>query len=62
VRIKRSDILSGLDAEKLHAHSLYVEEKTFLAGGEGIEAVDMALQLAGKWAWGVKPQRCPIRR
>ena len=29
VRIKSSDILSGLDAEKLHAHSLYVE-KTFL--------------------------------
>jgi len=29
VRIEYSDILSGLDAEKLHAHSLYVE-KTFL--------------------------------
>jgi hypothetical protein len=32
VRIKSSDILSGLDAEKLHAHSLYVE-KTFLTKG-----------------------------
>jgi hypothetical protein len=52
VRIKDSSILSGLDAEKLHARSLYVE-KTFLMGGEGIEAVDMALQLAGKWAGGL---------
>jgi hypothetical protein len=52
VRIKSSDILSGLDAEKLHAHSLYVE-KTFLAGGEGIESDSPALQLAGKWAGGL---------
>jgi hypothetical protein len=32
VHIKSSDILSGLDAEKLHAHSLYVE-KMFLTRG-----------------------------
>jgi hypothetical protein len=52
VRIKRSDILSGLDAEKLHARSLYVE-KTFLTGGEGIWSDSPALQLAGKWAGGL---------
>ncbi len=52
VRIKDSSILSGLDAEKLHAYSLYVEE-TFLTGGEGIEADSPALQLAGKWAGGL---------
>jgi len=52
VRIKDSSILSGLDAEKLHAHSLYVEE-TFLTGGEGIGSDSPALQLAGKWAGGL---------
>jgi cytoskeletal protein CcmA (bactofilin family) len=52
VRIKRSEILSGLDAEKLHAHSLYVE-RTFLTGGEGIGSDSPALQLEGKWAGGL---------
>jgi hypothetical protein len=52
VRIKDSSILSGLDAEKLHAHSLYVEE-TFLTGGEGIGLDSPALQLEGKWAGGL---------
>jgi len=52
VRIKDSSILSGLDAEKLHAHSLYVEE-TFLTGGEGIGSDSPALQLEGKWAGGL---------
>jgi len=52
VRIKDSSILSGLDAEKLHARSLYVEE-TFLTGGEGIGSDSPALQLAGKWAGGL---------
>ena len=52
VRIKRSDILSGLDAEKLHARSLYVEG-TFLTGGEGIGSDSPALQLEGKWAGGL---------
>jgi hypothetical protein len=52
VRIKRSDILSGLDAEKLHARSLYVEG-TFLTGGERIGSDSLALQLAGKWAGGL---------
>jgi hypothetical protein len=52
VRIKRSEILSGLDAEKLHAHSLYVEG-TFLTGGGGIWSDSPALQLAGKWAGGL---------
>jgi hypothetical protein len=52
VRIKDSSILSGLDAEKLHARSLYVEE-TFLTGGEGIGSDSPALQLEGKWAGGL---------
>jgi hypothetical protein len=39
VRIKDSSILSGLDAEKLHAHSLYVE-KTFLTRGIWKELLD----------------------
>jgi len=52
VRIKRSDILSGLDAEKLHAHSLYVDG-TFLTGGEGIGSDSPALQLEGEWAGGL---------
>jgi len=52
VRIKDSSILSGLEAEKLHARSLYVEE-TFLTGGEGIGSDSPALQLAGEWAGGL---------
>ena len=53
VRIEYSDILSGLDAEKLHARSLYVEG-TFLTGGEGIWSDSPAfLQLAGGWAGGL---------
>ncbi len=52
VRIKDSSILSGLDAEKLHARSLYVEE-TFLTGGEGIGSDSPALQLEGEWAGGL---------
>ena len=52
VRIESSDILSGLDAEKLHARSLYVEE-TFLTGGKGIGSDSPALQLEGKWAGGL---------
>jgi cytoskeletal protein CcmA (bactofilin family) len=52
VRIKDSSILSGLDAEKLHARSLYVEG-TFLTGGEGIGSDSPALQLEGKWAGGL---------
>ena len=52
VRIESSDIPSGLDAEKLHAHSLYVE-KTFLTGGGGIGSDSPALQLEGKWAGGL---------
>jgi cytoskeletal protein CcmA (bactofilin family) len=52
VRIKYSSILSGLDAEKLHARSLYVEG-TFLTGGEGIGSDSPASQLEGKWAGGL---------
>ena len=53
VRIESSDILSGLDAEKLHAHSLYVE-RMFLTGGVGIWSDSPAfLQLAGGWAGGL---------
>jgi hypothetical protein len=52
VRIKSSDILSGLDAEKLHARSLYVEG-TFLTGGEGIGSDSLALQLEEEWAGGL---------
>jgi len=52
VRIESSDILSGLDAEKLHARSLYVDG-TFLTGGEGIGSDSPALQLEGKWAGGL---------
>jgi cytoskeletal protein CcmA (bactofilin family) len=44
VRIKSSDILSGLDAEKLHAHSLYVE-KTFLTRGVWRELDEPTLQV-----------------
>jgi hypothetical protein len=44
VRIKSSDILSGLDAEKLHAHSLYVE-KTFLTKGVWRELDEPTLQV-----------------
>ena len=53
VRIMDSSILSGLDAEKLHAHSLYVE-RMFLTGGVGIWSDSPAfLQLAGGWAGGL---------
>jgi hypothetical protein len=44
VRIKDSSILSGLDAEKLHAHSLYVE-KTFLTRGVWRELDEPTLQV-----------------
>jgi len=44
VRIKDSSILGGLDAEKLHAHSLYVE-KTFLTRGVWRELDEPTLQV-----------------